>query len=210
MIRVRAEDVSGLDRRPGWEPAAEALRRGEVVIVPTDTVYGVGVTVWNDEAVGRLFEVKGRERGKPIAVLVADVEQAERIAQLDAIARRLIERFWPGALTLVLPRRAEFTAILGGDRASVGLRCPHHPALAQLLADVGPMAVTSANRAGEPTPATAAAAAAALEGATVVVDGGTLGGLASTVVDCTGPFPEVLREGTVTREHIRAALSDLL
>jgi L-threonylcarbamoyladenylate synthase len=202
--------VTEVEPRPDWAITADALRAGRVAVVPTDTVYGVAAAVEDPAAVERLFALKGRDRQKPIAVLVADVAQAERIAHLDPIARRLVERFWPGALTLVLPRRAEFTVDLGGDRASVGLRCPHHPALVQLLVDVGPLAVTSANPAGQPTPATAAEAAAFLDGDVVVVDGGTLGGLASTVVDCTGAFPEVLRQGTVTREHIRGAIADLL
>ena len=195
----------------GWGSAADALRAGQVVVVPTDTVYGVGVAAWDAGAIERLFRLKGRDRTKPVAVLVADLAQAERIGRFDPIARRLAERFWPGALTMVLGRQADFTSRLGGDRTSVGLRCPHHPALAELLTEVGPLAVTSANRSGQPTPSTAAEAAAQLDGeVSVVVDGGTLAGVASTVVDCTGPFPEVLREGPVSREQIRTAIADLL
>jgi tRNA threonylcarbamoyl adenosine modification protein (Sua5/YciO/YrdC/YwlC family) len=195
----------------GWVPAADALRAGDVVVVPTDTVYGVGVAAWDGAALDRLFALKGRDRNKPVAVLVADLAQAEAIGRFDTVSRRLAERFWPGALTMVLARQPEFTSQLGGDRSAVGLRCPHHLALAELLSSVGPLAVTSANRSGAPTPTTAVEAAAALEGdVAVVVDGGTLAGVASTVVDCSGPFPEVLREGPVTREQIRIAISDLL
>lgn len=203
-----ADDEAG---GAGWGSAADALRAGQVVVVPTDTVYGVGVVAADPEALDRLFQLKGRDRTKPVAVLVADLEQAETVARFDVISRRLAERFWPGALTMVLSRQPSFTSKLGGDRASVGLRCPHHPALAELLAEVGPLAVTSANLSGRPTPSTAAEAAAELGGeAAVVVDGGTLAGVASTVVDCTGPFPEVLREGPVSREQIRTAIADLL
>jgi tRNA threonylcarbamoyl adenosine modification protein (Sua5/YciO/YrdC/YwlC family) len=199
------------DTGDGWSTAAEALRDGQVVVVPTDTVYGVGVGAWDAVALDRLFRLKGRDRGKPVAVLVADLDQAERIGRFDAVSRRLAERFWPGALTIVLARQPAFTSRLGGDRTSVGLRCPHHPALVALLAEVGPLAVTSANRSGRPTPSTAAEAAAELDGeVAVVVDGGTLAGVASTVVDCSGPFPEVLREGPVSREQIRTAIADLL
>jgi tRNA threonylcarbamoyl adenosine modification protein (Sua5/YciO/YrdC/YwlC family) len=210
-VRVSTPDLHSPAPIDGWIPAADALRAGEVVVVPTDTVYGVGVAAWDSAALDRLFALKGRDRNKPVAVLVADLEQAEAIGRFDAVARRLAERFWPGALTMVMARQPEFTSQLGGDRSAVGLRCPHHPALVGLLDEVGPLAVTSANRSGEPTPSTAVEAATALDGdVAVVVDGGTLAGVASTVVDCTGPFPEVLREGPVSRQQIRAAIADLV
>ncbi len=206
-----AESAGQVAAGGGWGSAADALRAGQVVVVPTDTVYGVGVVAADSRALDRLFQLKARDRTKPVAVLVADLEQAEAIGRFDAISRRLAERFWPGALTMVVSRQPSFTSKLGGDRASVGMRCPHHPALAELLTEVGPLAVTSANVSGRPTPSTAEEAAVELGGAAaVVVDGGTLAGVASTVVDCTGPFPEVLREGPVSREQIRTAIEDLL
>jgi len=194
-----------------WVDVLAALGRGGLVVVPTDTVYGVGGLVSHAGAVDTLFRLKGRDRTKPIAVLVADADQASEIAVFGPVSRRLAERFWPGGLTLVVPRANGFDARLGGERSTVGIRCPHHDGLRNLLARSGPLAVTSANLAGRPTPSTAAEIAEVF-GAQVdaVVDGGTLAGLASTVVDCCGSVPEVLREGPVSREHLRAAVQDLL
>jgi len=180
-----------------WAVVLDDLSAGRMVVVPTDTVYGVGVVATDPVAVASLFRLKARDRHKPIAVLVADLDQARKVGRFDAVASRLAERFWPGGLTLVVPRAPGFRTELGGDRDTVGIRCPNHDRLRSLLA-------------GERTPATAAAIAAVF-GAAVssVIDGGTLAGLASTVVDCTGATPDVLRQGPVTREHLRTAIADL-
>lgn len=170
-----------------------ALRAGGAVVVPTETVYGLA-TLPDHQA--RLLELKGRPGSVPIAVLVADADQAEQAAgrPLPPPARRLADVLWPGPLTLVVPTAAGST---------LGVRCPDHDLLRGLAAEVGPIATTSANRHGEPTPPTAAEAAASLAGPVdVVVDGGRVVGRASTVVDVTGDEPVVRREGPIDHAEI--------
>jgi L-threonylcarbamoyladenylate synthase len=180
------------------DEAEAALRAGGAVVVPTDTVYGLAALPGHEDV---LYELKDRPASVPIAVLVADVEQAATIVRIDERARRLAAAFWPGPLTIVLAARE-------GD-ATIGVRCPDHDFLRALAARVGPLPTTSANRHGQPTPATAAAAAAALAGTpSLVVDGGPCGGVASTVVDVSDPDvePIVLREGALPSAAVDAAL----
>lgn len=189
--------------------AAEALRGGGVVLLPTDTVYGIAVVASAPGATARLFALKERSEGQPVAVLVADRAQALALADAPGdAALRLMERLWPGPLTLVVRRSPTASSLeLGGDPATVGLRCPDHDLVRALATEVGPLATTSANRHGQPTPLTAAEAAASLVGPVdLVVDGGRLGSVASTVVDLTGSEPKVLREGAVTVDHLHRAL----
>jgi len=178
---------------------AEALRAGLVVLLPTDTVYGLAVDPTVPGATQRLFDLKGRGREIPIAVLVADAEQAWSVAAapVPAAALALATRHWPGALTLVVPRSSAWPADLGDDEATVGLRCPDYDLVRTLCRQVGPLATTSANRHGMPTPATAHEAADALPGIDLVIDGGRLPGTASTVLDCTVEPPAVLRQGAI-------------
>lgn len=190
----------------GLEAAAAALRRGEVVAIPTDTVYGVAVDPWAPGAADRLFAAKQRPRSVALPVLVAGVEQAEAtVGALDARARRLAERWWPGPLTVVVDRPADFGADLG-DADGVGLRSPAHPVPLALAAAVGPIATTSANRHREPPLTTAADVAARLTGVVLVVDGGRCEGAPSTVVDCRGPEVQLLRAGGVAWREVRATL----
>ena len=189
--------------------ALAALEAGEAIVVPTDTVYGLAALPTMPGAVDRLYALKGRPADMPIAVLVANVEQVRGLAVLSAQALRLAGAFWPGPLTLVLPRRPGLDLPLGGSAATIGVRWPDHPLIARLATAVGPLATTSANRTGAPTPATAAEAAASLAGAVgAVLDGGPCAGTASTVVDVTGPDLRVLREGELTEARLRAALGD--
>jgi L-threonylcarbamoyladenylate synthase len=190
---------------PGALPAAaDALRSGAAIVVPTDTVYGLAVLASIDGAVGQLFELKERSQGQPIAVLVADAAQARSIAQLPPEAERWADELWPGALTIVAPRAPALVGTdLGGAPDTVGVRCPAHDFVRALAAEVGPLATTSANRSGEATPTTASAAAAALTGpVALVVDGGPAGTVASTVVDVTVAPWRVLREGAITAERL--------
>lgn len=190
------------------EQAVLALRAGEAIVVPTDTLYGLAALPTVPGAVDRLFSLKGRPADTPIAVLVAGIEQVEALADLSGAARRLADAFWPGPLTMVLPRRAGVDLPLGEPHATIGVRWPDHPVIAALAEAVGPLATTSANRTGEPTPATAGEAAASLAGdVAVVLDGGACAGTASTVVDLTGPDLRVLREGAITESALRAALA---
>ncbi len=205
--RPAASPADDADTDPDVEQAVLALRAGEAIVVPTDTLYGLAALPTVPGAVDRLFALKGRPADMPIAVLVAGIEQVETLAKLPDVARRLADAFWPGPLTMVLPRRAGVDLPLGEPHATIGVRWPDHPVIAALAEAVGPLATTSANRTGEPTPPTAAEAAASLVGdVAVVLDGGACAGTASTVVDLTGADLRVLREGGITEAALRAAL----
>ncbi|HLI24554.1 MAG TPA: L-threonylcarbamoyladenylate synthase [Acidimicrobiales bacterium] len=186
--------------------AARALRGGDIVGVPTDTVYGLAADPFRAGATDRLFRAKGRPRNVELPVLVADVAQALDLTfSVPATARRLMERYWPGPLTLVLPRRPDLDADLGEDDATIGVRCPAHPVPRDLCQEVGPLATTSANRHGEPPLTTAGGLEAAL-GAVVelVLDAGSCDGQPSTVLDVTGEDPRLLRAGAVPWEELQA------
>ena len=183
---------------PTLDDAVDALRRGDVVVIPTDTVYGVAVDPFVEGATQRLFDAKRRPRDVTLPVLVGEPADVERVAILTPLARTLIEKHWPGALTIVLRRRDDVTFDLGTNEETVGVRCPDHDVVRELCNRVGPLAVTSANLHGQPTPATAAEVAGELgDAVSVVVDGGPCGGEPSTVVDCTGDEPVVLRQGAL-------------
>ena len=181
--------------------AVVAVRAGGLVVVPTDTVYGIGCAPSDPEAIDRLFEAKRRPRSLVLPVLVADVAAAERLALMDDRARRLAERFWPGALTLVLARSEESASWpLGEERDTIGLRVPASEATLELLHAAGPLAVTSANRSGVPTPATCDKVRAAFSTAVAVYlcADDQIAGRASTVVDVAGR--RILREGDLAEE----------
>ena len=188
--------------------AAEALRVGLAVALPTDTVYGLAADVSVPGATDRIFEVKHRPHDVDLPVLVADADQALGLATAvpdSAIA--LMTRFWPGAITLVIPRAPDLAADLGNDDATIGVRCPDHAVPRALCAIVGPLATTSANLHGEPTPETAEMVAEVFgDAVAVVLDGGPCAGSPSTVVDCTGVEPKLLREGRIAWGDVWAAL----
>ena len=189
------------------EAAEKALRAGQLVAIPTDTVYGLAADAFHTGAADRLFAAKRRPRDVDLPVLVAGIDQVDELAVgVPDGARALMDRFWPGALTLVLPRNPDVTADLGDDEATIGLRCPDHELARELCRRVGPLATTSANLHGQPT-ATTAAEVEALFGTTVpvVLDGGTCAGSPSTVLDCTGEEPKLLREGRIPWSDITSA-----
>ena len=176
--------------------AAAALRSGDIIGVPTDTVYGLAADPWHSGASDRLFLVKGRPRNVELPVFVAGVEQARELtASLPDAAARLMEGLWPGPLTIVAPRRADLNADLGEDDATIGLRCPDHPVPIALCREFGPFATTSANRHGRPPLTSAEAVARELVGVELVLDGGSCQGEPSTVVDATGEVIKLLRPG---------------
>jgi L-threonylcarbamoyladenylate synthase len=193
------------------EDAAGAALRGELVVLPTDTVYGIGTRPDDPAATARLFEVKGRPRDLELPVLVPTPAAAREIAVLDGPAAALTGRFWAGPLTLVVRRAgASLAWDLGGDPETIGVRMPHHPLALAVLARTGPLAVTSANRSGEPTPGTCAGVVEAFADAVAVYlcEEAPLAGSASTVVDLAHGEVRVLRRGTVTEAEVRAALDD--
>ncbi|MDQ6614546.1 MAG: L-threonylcarbamoyladenylate synthase [Actinomycetota bacterium] len=188
------------------DAAAAILRAGGIAGVPTDTVYGLAADPFRAGATDRLFQLKRRPRTFELPVLVADLTQALTLATtVPAVAERLMERFWPGALTVVLPRRPDLNADLGSDDATIGLRCPNHPVPLALCRTVGPIATTSANRHGD-APVTTASELVATLGSSVevVLDGGPCTGSPSTVVDCTGAEPHLLRQGRLPWDEVRA------
>lgn len=202
-VEVR-RDLAGLDRAvvaraigPGARAVA-VLEAGGSAVLPTDTVYGLAVRADLPAAVERLAGLKDRAAEQPVAVLVASIEQAEAVGVVPDWARPLVERWWPGPLTLVLRRRPGLDWDLGEPADTVGVRVPDHDLVRAVAEVAGPLATTSANRHGEPTPPTASSAAAALTGAPdLVVDGGPCQGEASTVIDATGDEPVVLRPGPI-------------
>lgn len=189
--------------------AVGALGAGHVVVVPTDTVYGLAVEAMRTGATEALFALKQRPADVALPVLVASLEQALALTADDAppVARRLMERFWPGAVTLVVPRRRGVELDLGGpDDRTVGLRLPDHPVPVALAGAVGPLAVTSANRHGRPPPPTLPEVLAQLgTGVELALDAGSCAGRPSTVVSCAGDGVRVLRQGAVPTADIVAA-----
>jgi L-threonylcarbamoyladenylate synthase len=190
--------------------ALDVLQRGGVVAFPTDTVYGLGALAFDAESVDRLYGIKGREHTKAIAVLIGTAEDLPQIASHPSqAAQRLAEQFWPGPLTLVVPRSEELPDSVS-QGPTVGVRIPDHEVALKLLAAAGPMAVTSANLSGQANTRSAADVLAQLEGRIhLLIDGGsTPGDAPSTVVDMTGKAPRVLREGPISENELKAALHD--
>ncbi len=185
--------------------ALAALARGEVVGLPTETVYGVAADPFVAGATDRLFAAKRRPDSSALPVLVSEPEEAGRLGLLDARAARLAQAFWPGPLTIVVPRRPGLGLRLGGDEATIGLRCPDQAVARRLLRSSGPLAVTSANLHGEPPLRTATSLRQVLgEAVSVVVDDGPCEGVPSSVVSLIGPSPRLLREGGLALEEILA------
>lgn len=179
-------------------------------MLPTDTVYGVAVLLSTPGATQILSTLKARSPAQSLAVLVASVDQAHPLVEPPSqAAKRLMAAFWPGPVTLVLRRRPALRRLeLGGDGSTIGLRWPDHALVRELAGRLGPIVTTSANRHGQPTPVTAGEAADALAGpVAVVITGGLLAGLPSTVVDCTTDLPRVLREGAVTTAQVSSVVA---
>ena len=187
------------------ESGVAALRSGDIIGVPTDTVYGLAADPWHSGASDRLFLVKGRPRNVELAVFVSGAEQARELTTgLPEAAEKLMAAFWPGALTIVVPRRPDVNADLGDDDATIGLRCPAHPVPLALCREFGPYATTSANRHGAAPLSEASAFSDELVGVELVLDAGTCAGPPSTVVDATGEVLKLLRAGRIEWARIAA------
>jgi tRNA threonylcarbamoyl adenosine modification protein (Sua5/YciO/YrdC/YwlC family) len=197
-------------RAEGVPAAGAAVRRGELVVLPTDTVYGIGCDDFDATAVASVGAAQGRGRARPPPVGRPTAPPAPGLAtQVPDYAQRLMERFWPGPLTLVLKAQTSLHWDLGETNGTVALRVPDHELALELLGDIGPMAVTSANTTGDPAARTVDEAVAMLgESVGVYLDGGPAGeGEPSTIVDCTGETPVTLRLGALSQEDIDAALA---
>jgi len=201
------------DGAEGRAEAARALEAGGIVAFPTDTVYGIAVALGTPGGIERLFAAKQRPPDRAIALLVADEDQAAGIGELNPPAAALARGFWPGGLTLVVPRRRDVAlpaALNGvGEVATVGLRVPDHEAPRALARAVGPLPTTSANRSGEPEARDADELDAQLgDSLDLILDGGpAAGGPASTVVDTTTGPVRILREGAISAEEIDRCLA---
>lgn len=196
---------------------ALALAAGELVAMPTETVYGLGARADDDVAVGKIFRAKGRPADHPLIVHVADAHGVREFAShVPPVAVRLVARFWPGPLTIIVPRAAGMAAAAAGGQSSIGLRCPSHPVARALLmqaraAGVPGVAAPSANRFGRISPTTAYHVAAEFGDDLLVLDGGPCEvGIESSIVDCTRDHPVLLRPGVLTRAEIEAAAGEPL
>jgi L-threonylcarbamoyladenylate synthase len=200
------------ERARGVDAAAACVRRGELVVLPTDTVYGLGADAFSHSAVAALLEAKGRGRDMPVPVLVGATATLDGVAaKLDQAVRDLVEAFWPGGLTVVCHEQRSLAWDLGDTRGTVAVRMPQHPVAIDLLTAIGPMAVSSANVTGRPAATTAAEAEEQLgESVAVYLDGGPChDAVPSTIVDVTGERPRVLRVGAVSVDELRKVVPDL-
>ena len=211
---VRRYDMAdAVERATGLDVAASAVRRGDLVVLPTDTVYGLGTDAFSPDAVAKLLETKGRGRDMPVPVLVGSPRTLDGIATgLTEPARSLVEAFWPGGLTLVCAVQPSLRWDLGETGGTVAVRMPLHPVAIDLLMATGPMAVSSANRSGVAPATTLDEAIEQLgDGVSVYLDGGPSGEpVPSTIVDVTGDRPRLLRAGAVTEEALREVCGDLV
>lgn len=214
VIDVRAFDPADSESQEAIDRAAALLLQGNNVVIPTDTVYGLAAAPAVPGATQQLFDLKGRDEAQPLAVLIADPAQAFELADLSTLVpndarlvQRVAEQAWPGALTLVLPRSpAVYDLELGGSQSTIGVRCPASPIARALAAKVGPLAVTSANLSGHPTPATATQAAQLRGQVALVLDAGELTAAPSTVVAVSEDGWIVLRRGDIDVAHLGAPL----
>jgi tRNA threonylcarbamoyl adenosine modification protein (Sua5/YciO/YrdC/YwlC family) len=202
--------VAASDRR-AIDEAVSALQRGDVIAIPTETVYGV-CALPTEAGVELLIDTKRRSAEKGIQLLVDSLDQVRDVAVVTRVAEQLAERFWPGGLTLVLERRpgVDLPALLGGGRPTLGVRLPDHEVPRALARRLGPIAASSANVSGEPDATTADLVQQSLgDVLTLIVDDGPVrGGTPSSVVDCSDATvaPRVLREGAITADAIAAAM----
>jgi L-threonylcarbamoyladenylate synthase len=192
-------------REQGLAAAVAAVRRGQLVVLPTDTVYGIGADAFDAVAVQRLLDAKGRGRDMPPPVLVSANTTLDALAaEMPGWVPDLIEQYWPGPLTIVCRQQPSLRWDLGDTRGTVAVRMPDDPAALDLLSRTGPLAVSSANVTGEPAATDADAAERMLgEFVEVILDGGpSSGSAASTIVDCTGSRPRILREGAIRADEL--------
>jgi len=211
-VSTRYDLTDPESREAGLAAAVGAVRRGLLVVLPTDTVYGIGVDAFDADGVQRLLDAKGRGRDMPPPVLVSATTTLEALASdLPGWVEGLIEHFWPGPLTIVCRQQPSLRWDLGETRGTVAVRMPDDEAALELLGRTGPLAVSSANVTGEPAATDADEAERMLGDSVEVVldDGPSPGTTASTILDCTGKRPRILRAGALTVEELTPVLADL-
>lgn len=190
------------------QAALEILQTGGIVAFPTDTVYGVGALAFDNAAIESIYTAKDRPIEKAIPILIGDLSDLEKVAEdIPDMALHFAARFWPGPLTCIVPKKQTLPPAVSAT-STVAVRIPDHPDARALLRAAGPMAVTSANLSGQPSPSTALDVYQQLNGRIpLILDGGkTPGGVPSTLVDCTGDEPVVLREGPISLDKLRSLL----
>jgi len=195
------------------EKGIAILRQGGLVAFPTDTVYGLGASMTLPQAVARIYAVKSRPQSMALPLLVASTSQVSAVAQqVPSVAWRLIEHFWPGALTIVLPRSEAVPLIVTGGEATVAVRIPAHPIPIALIEGLGtPIIGTSANLSGHPSPLTAEEVHSHLGNKVdLIINGGRCSGQESTIVDVTGETPVIRRAGAISREEIEQVIGRVL
>lgn len=207
--------VDNLSGNPQLKEAAELLRQNEVVAFPTETVYGLGANAKSDIAVAKIYEAKGRPSDNPLIVHIAEINQLEElVTNISEQAQLLIQQFWPGPLTIIFNcRPGILSEKVTAGMDTVGIRMPNHPLALELIRLTNlPVAAPSANRSGKPSPTTAGHVLEDLNGRIAgIVDGGYTGvGVESTVIDCTGDIPMILRPGGVSKEQIEMAIGEVL
>jgi L-threonylcarbamoyladenylate synthase len=206
--------VDNLENYPQITQAALFLKKNEVIAFPTETVYGLGGNAESSEAVAKIFAAKGRPSDNPLIIHIADTAQlTEFVASIPETAQKLIDEFWPGPLTIIFQKKeGKLSELATAGLPTVAVRMPDHPVALALIKAAGlPIAAPSANRSGKPSPTLASHVYEDLNGAiTGIVDGGPTGvGVESTVIDCTGSIPMILRPGGVTKEQIEAVIGEV-
>jgi L-threonylcarbamoyladenylate synthase len=213
VVSRRYDCSDPLERTKGIADAVSVIRRGELVVLPTDTVYGIGADAFTPSAVTALLDAKGRGRDMPAPVLVGSVRAAQALVDdLGTYGQDLIDEFWPGALTIVCRANTTLAWDLGDTRGTVAIRMPLHQLALELLKETGPMAVSSANRSGAAPARTAGEAEAQLgDSVAVYLDDGPSGDdMPSSIVDLTGAVPRLLRVGAISEERLREVCGVLL
>jgi tRNA threonylcarbamoyl adenosine modification protein (Sua5/YciO/YrdC/YwlC family) len=209
-MSARYDCTDAAQRVTGLAEAAASLRKGDLAVIPTDTVYGLAADAFSPPAVTGLLAAKGRDRQMPPPVLVGTVRAATALVEdLNAFGKDLIDEFWPGGLTLVMRANRNLIWDLGDTKGTVAVRMPLHEITLELLKETGPLAVSSANRSGAPPATTAADAEAQLgEAVAVYLDGGPCSGdVPSTIVDLTGAVPKLLRRGVISIARLREVVT---
>ncbi|MEQ8579968.1 MAG: L-threonylcarbamoyladenylate synthase [Balneola sp.] len=187
----------------------QAIKNGEVVAFPTETVYGLGADAWNPEAIAKVFETKGRPSDNPLIVHISDFDQVNKFAaEVPEVAQLLIEEFWPGPLTLVFKKKPEVLDVVTSGLTTVAIRMPANDIAISLISGTNPLVAPSANRSGAPSPTKASHVMADFGSSVLVIDGGsTQVGLESTVLDISGDQPMILRPGVIGKDQLEKVLN---
>lgn len=212
-METRLIKITPDDNGSAYEDAARLLREGQVVGIPTETVYGLGGNAYSEKAVKRIFEAKGRPQDNPLIVHISEFSEIyDLVREVPETAKLLAEKFWPGPLTMILPKADKVPLCVTGGLDTVAVRCPSHPVANKLIKITGlPIAAPSANLSGKPSPTRASHVYSDMQGRIpMVIDGGDCAeGVESTVITLATPIPKLLRPGNITISQLREALGQV-